>query len=109
MLPQTTVFVRIFLWICSGDKESMDDDFKPVTMITNLDYVCVCSTARYLCMCVRTYTMHVLNIIIIPQSVNLFACTNCTVNTTCNNIAELLLCICNQDNILYTKLGKWIH
>ena len=33
---QTTVFVRIFLWICSDDNKCMDDDDKCVTMIANL-------------------------------------------------------------------------
>ena len=37
-LPQTTVFVWIFLQICSDDEERMDD-FKPVMMIVNLRYM----------------------------------------------------------------------
>ena len=39
ILPQATVFVWIFLQICSGNNERMDDDFKPVMMIANLHYL----------------------------------------------------------------------
>ena len=38
ILPQTAVFLWIFLRICSVDKERMDDDFKPMLMIANLRY-----------------------------------------------------------------------
>ena len=44
IFPQTTVFVSIFLWICSDDNECMNDDDKYITMITNLQefaYVCL--------------------------------------------------------------------
>ena len=40
-LPQTTVSVWIFLWICSDDEERMDDDFKPVMIIADLCYTLV--------------------------------------------------------------------
>ena len=36
MLPQTAVFLWIFLRICSGNKERMDDNFKPTLMFANL-------------------------------------------------------------------------
>ena len=36
ILPQTAVFLWIFLQICSVDKERMDDDFKPMSMIAKL-------------------------------------------------------------------------
>ena len=36
ILPETAEFLWIFLRICSVDKERMDDDFKPGSMITNL-------------------------------------------------------------------------
>ena len=39
IFPQTTVFVRIFLQICSDDNECMDDDNKRVRMIANLCYL----------------------------------------------------------------------
>ena len=39
ILPQTTVFVWIFLLICSGNNELIDDGFKPVMMIAKLRYV----------------------------------------------------------------------
>ena len=38
ILPQTAEFVWIFLQICSVDKERMDNDFKPTSMIANLRY-----------------------------------------------------------------------
>ena len=38
ILSQTTVFVWIFPKIRSGGNEWMDDNFKPVTMITNLHF-----------------------------------------------------------------------
>ena len=38
ILPQMAVFLWIFIWICSVDKERMDNDFKPVLMSANLRY-----------------------------------------------------------------------
>ena len=38
ILSQAAEFLWIFLWIYSVNKEKMDDDFKPASMITNLCY-----------------------------------------------------------------------
>ena len=39
IFPQTTVFVKIFFWICSDDNKCLDDNDKRVTMINTICYI----------------------------------------------------------------------
>ena len=63
ILPQTALFLWIFLCICSVDKERMDDDFKPASMITNLRYrspeykLYTCMSRTYVC-CIFMYVFY---------------------------------------------------